>query len=74
MTKTETKHKCPVCGSYEFPSHDSYDICPECGWEDDWLQEKEPDNDTGANDMSLNEYRAAYKGGWRPGWLDGKES
>ena len=25
MAKAETKHKCPVCGKYEFPSHDSYD-------------------------------------------------
>ncbi|MCD8036061.1 MAG: hypothetical protein LUE88_01570 [Clostridiales bacterium] len=25
------KHKCPVCGQYEFPEEGSYDICEVCG-------------------------------------------
>ena len=63
-------HKCPVCGKYEFSRHDSFDICPECGWEDAYLQEREPDFDGGPNDsMTLNEYKAKYKSGWRPDWL-----
>lgn len=65
-------HKCPVCGKYEFDSWNSYDICPECGWEDDSMQEEAPDDDLGANGMSLNEYKADYESGWRPVWLQEK--
>ena len=30
--------KCPVCGKYEFPEENSFDICPICGWENDGVQ------------------------------------
>ena len=59
----EEKHKCPVCGLYEFEEINSYDVCEICGWEDDDLQEKRPDYEGGANRMSLNEAREAYKNG-----------
>ena len=55
------KHKCPVCGKYEFEEEDSYEICPVCGWEDDDLQESNPDYAGGANHMSLNQAREAYR-------------
>ena len=51
-----TPHRCPVCGEYEFPSEDSYDICPICGWEDDGYFEG-----GGANDMSLEEAKDNFK-------------
>lgn len=54
---------CPVCGKYEFEEEDWYKICPICGWEDDSLQRDDPDYSGGANDMSLNEYRAAWMAG-----------
>ncbi len=57
------KHKCPVCGKYEFEEEDSYDICDICGWEDDSYQEEFPDIDRCTNRMSLNEAREAYKMG-----------
>ena len=57
------KHKCPVCDKYEFEEINSYDVCEICGWEDDALQEKRPDYKGGANRMSLNEAREAYKNG-----------
>lgn len=60
---SDMTHKCPVCGKYEFPEADSFDICDVCGWEDDGLQEDEPDCAGGANDMSLNEYKAAWEAG-----------
>ena len=57
------KHKCPVCGQYEFPEEDSFDICDVCGWEDDGLQESEPDYKGGANQMSLNQAKEAWAEG-----------
>lgn len=62
-------HMCPVCKKYEFDHMDSFEICPECGWQDDLYQEENPDEDCLANEMSLNEYRAAYERGWRPEWI-----
>jgi len=39
----------------------TYEICPVCGWEDDPVQFRDPDRAGGANEMSLNEARAAWK-------------
>lgn len=55
-------HMCPVCGKFEFPRHGSCDICEECGWEDDIVQEEDPDFG-GANPETLNGYRALHKAG-----------
>lgn len=57
------KHKCPICGRYEFPDDNSFDICPVCNWEDDADQEENPDEENGANRMSLNQAREAWKNG-----------
>ncbi|MBA0199460.1 hypothetical protein H4F33_20545 [Pectobacterium brasiliense] len=53
---------CPCCGKYEFDVLGEYDICSHCGWEDDPFQSKNPDR-CGANKMSLNEAREAFKNG-----------
>lgn len=58
---TKTSHLCPVCGKYEFADKNSFDICPFCGWEDDEVQEDDPDYWGGANDLSLNDCRKIYK-------------
>ncbi len=63
MMDDEGEHKCPVCGKYMFEFRGSFDICPVCGWEDDNLQAAEPDYEGGANTMSLNQARQAYKEG-----------
>lgn len=57
------KHLCPICGKYEFESRLSFDICEECGWQDDVLDEDDPDAITGANEMSVAEAREAYAKG-----------
>ena len=55
------KHLCPVCGMYEFPEWDSFGVCQICGWEDDMLQEDDPDYDGGANPLSLNQFRKEWE-------------
>lgn len=55
--------KCPVCGEYEFEKEDDYDICEVCGWENEKFQFDYPDEDGGANKMSLNEAWKAWAEG-----------
>lgn len=57
--------KCACCGSLEVPNGEEglgY-VCTRCGWEKDGVQEDKPDYEGGANKMSLNEARKAYKEG-----------
>lgn|GEM_PF-260738 len=66
--RVRKKHLCPVCEEHGFSQEGSYEICPVCGWEDDRLQLKNPDYESGANRMSLNRARKAYAEGkkvWR---------
>ena len=53
-------NKCPCCGKQYL---DEYSICAVCGWEHDPIQRDHPDLEGGANKMSLNEAREAYKAG-----------
>jgi hypothetical protein len=57
------KHKCACCEQETITEPDSYEICSRCGWEDDELQREDPDYRGGANQMSLNEAKAAFKKG-----------
>lgn len=58
MSMTET-NKCPVCGK----NCAEYAVCHQCNWENDPIQRENPDFQGGANNMSLNEAREAYKNG-----------
>lgn len=58
-----TVHSCPCCGKYEFSEEGSYEICPVCNWEDDPVQEEDPNFGGGANTMSLSEARIAWSKG-----------
>lgn len=58
----ENKWQCQCCGTYSL-EEEMHDICDICGWEDDHLQNDKPDYKGGANNMSLNEAREAYKKG-----------
>ncbi|CQR71668.1 hypothetical protein SOV_04640 [Sporomusa ovata DSM 2662] len=57
------KYKCACCGNETITEPDFYEICPVCGWEDDGVQREDPDYKGGANQMSLNEAREAYRKG-----------
>ena len=57
------KHKCPVCGKYDFEKKHSLEICECCGWQDDAIQEENPDEENCANYMSLNQAKEAYANG-----------
>lgn len=57
------KVKCPICGKYEFEEHGDFDYCEVCGWQNDGYQEEHPDYMGGANVVSLNQMREAYKMG-----------
>ena len=59
------KVKCACCGSLEVPSgSDGWGyICNVCGWEKDGVQNDDPDFWGGANKMSLNQARKAYRKG-----------
>lgn len=61
-------HLCPVCGKYESQTYDWYEICPVCGWEDNAMQNEDPDCSAGPNKMSLKEYKQAYLAGEMQGW------
>lgn len=52
---------CPCCGIGLVEEGHEFDICEVCGWEDDDYQFNHPDYHGGANRLSLNEARAAFK-------------
>ena len=53
--------KCPVCGQYEFEGDNDFDSCDVCHWQNDGVQFDDPDYWGGANDLSLNDYRAEWE-------------
>ncbi len=57
----EEKALCPCCGKRMVDAGHTYDICEVCGWEDDNNQFLYPDDDRGANGVSLNKARLMYK-------------
>ena len=52
---------CPCCGERTLSELDGYEICAVCNWEDDPVQSSSPDFEGGANSMSLNQARAAWR-------------
>jgi len=59
------RFKCPCCENYtllEKPPG-TYEICSICNWEDDNVQCNDPNYHGGANKMSLNEAKKAFKEG-----------
>ena len=59
---SQKRYRCPCCGYYTFTEPcGSYEICPVCYWENDAVQNDNPDYVGGANKCSLNESRNNYK-------------
>jgi hypothetical protein len=58
----EPRFPCQCCGCLTLSEDDrgSYEICPICFWEDDYVQNRDPDFRGGANVPSLNEARRNY--------------
>lgn len=52
-------YKCKVCEMGEI--NNIHDICMFCGWEDDGLQNQQPDYMGGANHMSFNQYKKFWE-------------
>lgn len=54
---------CHCCGSIEVPIGEEglYYVCSKCGWENDEIQNEKPNYSGGANELSLNEYKAKYE-------------
>ncbi|NLI91850.1 MAG: hypothetical protein GX434_06460 [Peptococcaceae bacterium] len=59
----EEKYPCACCGQNTLDEEDFFEICPVCGWEDDSVQREDPNYRGGANQMSLNEAKEAFKRG-----------
>jgi hypothetical protein len=55
------EYPCPGCGflTYDAPPGGSFDICPVCGWEDDYVQLADPEYRGGANGVSLADHQNA---------------
>ena len=53
--------RCPVCGKSVL--YGDGDVCPECSWFYDAVQQDDPDEEDGENHMSLNQAREAYARG-----------
>ena len=58
----EGRFACPCCGRLTLDEEPpgTYDICKECGWEDDNVQFHDLDFRGGANTESLREARENY--------------
>lgn len=53
--------RCACCRNYSVPAFSQYETCPICGWIDDPLQNRNPELETGANPLSLNEARLRWR-------------
>ena len=57
------KKTCVCCGQLTLLQGAMHEICEVCGWEDDEIQNEDPDYRGGANDVSLNEARKQFQQG-----------
>ena len=48
---------CPCCAKPSLSEPHVWEVCPGCGWTDDPQQSADPDEQDGANGISLNDAR-----------------
>lgn len=53
-------HPCPVCGVRSLAWRGMYEICEECGWEDNWDDDPDEPNNGPNGDITIRQYRAEY--------------
>lgn len=59
----DQNRKCACCGNpLQYP-YSCDEICRVCGWQDDDIQNDDPKFCGGANDMSLEQAKEAFKNG-----------
>ncbi len=56
----DRKYQCNCCGFRTLTVSNGYEICPVCFWEDDPVQNEDPQYSGGANSLSLEETRHNY--------------
>ena len=52
--------KCKCCNKHTLPKDSIFEICPVCNWQDDGVQNDDPNYSGGANEMSLIEAKQIY--------------
>lgn len=59
---SSARYSCPCCGHATLPERGGYDICGECGWEDDGQDDHDAHVVRGGpnGSLSLDAARAAY--------------
>lgn len=57
----DKEYQCACCEKYTIIEIDNFEVCPVCGWEDDGVQRDNPEYPNGANRISLNQAKEAYK-------------
>ena len=62
QSETKDRYPCQCCGflTLSDPATGSYEICPVCFWEDDLVQNEDPEYAGGANRVSLGTARENY--------------
>ncbi|HKA48724.1 MAG TPA: CPCC family cysteine-rich protein [Candidatus Dormibacteraeota bacterium] len=60
--KAEVKYTCPCCGHRTLDERGAYEICPECGWEDDGQDDHDSSVVRGGPNgrLSLDDAREEY--------------
>lgn len=62
--ENDKKYPCPVCGTLCLSEEiGSFDICPVCGWEDDYVSHRWEDMMGPNGDWTLNAARKAWGNG-----------